>query len=864
MAGMPARPLIHLVLALAVMALVRPAPLAAHAGLRLAIGTPPIVGPLEEVTVEAEGHGTISVADARDREYVRMTAAPRVSFRAGGSAGRHSVRLLDASGRLVASAHFVLEARTSIDDDGGRMTRLLRMSRQTLERPNDSGTPNGVGTLDWRGRAYRYYVPWLRDHVHTMKGFKYFDGTGADALDFFRETQREDGMIWDFFAQDPNPTFFETAYGPLGYARRSDGLSLVRMPVEADVEYLFVEGVYFAWKANGDDAWMRRQLDAAVKALDYSATDRARFSSKLGLVKRAYSIDTWDFQVDDPSTRLFPRWSSLLIDADRTPFGVMFGDNTGYAASCGYLAEMLERAGRAGDAARFRKRARDIRRRLDEVSWLGTHFRHWVPEDPTIVRDLGVDERAQVSLSNTYSLNRGITGAQASAILRTYQGMRESLPPGSPGEWYAIYPPFARGFGDHAAQWQYVNGGVSPIFAGELARGAFEHGFERYGADILDRLLALAASSGDHVWFAYTGAYPPEPEPRFTTVDLSRLANMDLGGVGAPGVPRWMEAQPDDHLGNLPTGRQVFAGVPFDVTDPAAHGRRGAIAVARRAGLPERVEVPIGAKAGSIYVLHSVGGAGNMKLAGAITVEYEDGTSATQYVVQDRNVSGWWFPSLDGSWPGGFGAPRQPPHVSLAWRGRSDVCPNVGIYWYGLDNPHPDRTIRAVAFSSTIDGAIYAVAGLTLADRAVHQPAPKVSFGGPDNWAAGAVIYGLIEGLAGVVDAGTAFSEAIVAPRWTAAGTSRARVVVHYPASNGYVAYTYAHDAGVREIRLELTGSGERARAHVLLPPGATPLDVRAGATPVHFEATKVERSTYADFEVDLKGVHTVVVRYSR
>jgi hypothetical protein len=50
----------------------------------------------------------------------------------------------------------------------------------------------------------------------------------------------------------------------------------------------------------------------------------------------------------------------------------------------------------------------------------------------------------------------------------------------------------------------------------------------------------------------------------------------------------------------------------------------------------------------------------------------------------------------------------------------------------------------------------------------------------------------------------------------------------------------------------------------VLLPPGATPLDVRAGATPVHFEATKVERSTYADFEVDLKGVHTVVVRYSR
>ena len=266
------------------------------------------------------------------------------------------MRTLDATGRVVASETFVLEPRTQIDDTGGRMKELLRVARKTLERPNDSGTPTGVGTLEWRGETFHYYVPWLRDHVHTMKGMKYFDGQGSSFIDFFRETQKENGMIWDFFDRGQLPSFYETAYGPLGYARRYDGVELVRMPAEADVEYLFVEGLYYAWKSNADDAWMKRQLDAAVRAMDYSFTDRARFSTKYGLVKRGYTIDTWDFQVDDATTTsIFPRWGTLLVDPDRSKFGVMFGDNTGYAAACGYLAEMLERAGRPQDAARFRE-----------------------------------------------------------------------------------------------------------------------------------------------------------------------------------------------------------------------------------------------------------------------------------------------------------------------------------------------------------------------------------------------------------------------------------------------------------------------------------------------------------------------------
>ena len=264
--------------------------------------------PPASVRVAAAGHGPLrrhAVGARRGRPRVRALrrrGAARASPRAGPRArtrARCSTPPAASSSRRRSS----LEPRTAIDDAGGQAQELLRIARKTLERPNDSGTPTGVGRLDWSGETFHYYVPWLRDHVHTMKGMKYFDGQGASFIDFFRETQKENGMIWDFFDRGKEPSFFETAYGPLGYAARvADGLQVVRMPAEADVEYLFVEGLYYAWKSTADDAWMKRQLDAAVRALDYSFTDPARFSTKYGLVKRGYTIDTWDFQIDDATT----------------------------------------------------------------------------------------------------------------------------------------------------------------------------------------------------------------------------------------------------------------------------------------------------------------------------------------------------------------------------------------------------------------------------------------------------------------------------------------------------------------------------------------------------------------------------------
>src|SRR5512135_1049054 len=72
--------------------------------LRLGLESPPVsVQPLERVPVSASGGGTVSVLDGRGREYARFEAGRRDGFLAAGAAGLHTVRLLDAAGRVLLS-----------------------------------------------------------------------------------------------------------------------------------------------------------------------------------------------------------------------------------------------------------------------------------------------------------------------------------------------------------------------------------------------------------------------------------------------------------------------------------------------------------------------------------------------------------------------------------------------------------------------------------------------------------------------------------------------------------------------------------------------------------------------------------------
>jgi hypothetical protein len=144
-----------------------------------------------------------------------------------------------------------------------------------------------------------------------------------------------------------------------------------------------------------------------------------------------------------------------------------------------------------------------------------------------------------------------------------------------------------------------------------------------------------------------------------------------------------------------------------------------------------------------------------------------------------------------------------------------------------------------------------------------YIPPPPESYGGPDNWAAALGMAALVEGLAGITDQGTAFSHPRIAPRWISAHTDTVLVTVRYAASNGYVAYTFHHNAEKRTIRLTVTGSGEEAFVHVLLPCDAeTVRRITAFDQNVPFSISLVGKSKYADFSLPLKGITTCEVAY--
>ncbi|MGN0852347.1 MAG: hypothetical protein ACI4Q3_03105, partial [Kiritimatiellia bacterium] len=50
---------------------------------------------------------------------------------------------------------------------------------------------------------------------------------------------------------------------------------------------------------------------------------------------------------------------------------------------------------------------------------------------------------------------------------------------------------------------EYVNGAICPFTAGELAKGAFENGYEDYGWDILERLVRMVLRDQGRIFFLY-------------------------------------------------------------------------------------------------------------------------------------------------------------------------------------------------------------------------------------------------------------------------------------------------------------------------------------------------------------------------
>lgn len=90
------------------------------------------------------------------------------------------------------------------------------------------------------GRQVMLGPPWLRDHVHELKGYKYVGEDLRSGLEFFFRHQFEDGQFPDFFVPvgDQHAGFVTE---PFKRVDAAEDRVFIRVPVEADLEYLAVE-----------------------------------------------------------------------------------------------------------------------------------------------------------------------------------------------------------------------------------------------------------------------------------------------------------------------------------------------------------------------------------------------------------------------------------------------------------------------------------------------------------------------------------------------------------------------------------------------------------------------------------------------
>ncbi len=319
-----------------------------------------------------------------------------------------------------------------------------------------------------------------------MRAFRHFEPDLTSAVQHFADTQAANGRVFDYVTTFPEKPPCE----------RENWTKYVRVPVEADVEYRFVKAAYLAWQASGDDEWMAALLPALERAMRYIMTHPWYWDSVRGLVKRPYTIDTWDFAY----TAGRHEWLQFQI-TDDTYWGFMHGDITGYFEAFVLMSALHARFGDERIARYWERRAADLRAAMNETCWNGRFYTHFVKITPGHDRRRGRGRAAEPQQPDGHQPRRG--GPRAGRL----------DPPRVPA-------PRCRGPGVRrvvldrsavprrhlrrraAGAGAYVNGGIMPLVGGELARAAFEHGFEAYGAGILAKYHAMVSAKGEaYLWY---------------------------------------------------------------------------------------------------------------------------------------------------------------------------------------------------------------------------------------------------------------------------------------------------------------------------------------------------------------------------
>lgn len=161
--------------------------------------------------------------------------------------------------------------------------------------------------------------------------------------------------------------------------------------------------------------------------------------------------------------------------------------------------------------------------------------------------------------------------------------------------------------------------------------------------------------------------------------------------VADDGQGGWTD-QGDNDLRGMKPGQREFAGVTFDVIDPASNQNKAVMALRSHAGAVfiDQAEIPLAnQKFERLYLLHTSAWSGSPgTMVGQVELVYQNGLSKTLPVRTGREVADWWGV---GSLENAVGIPVE------------EVNPKrspVGLYVTSLENPEPKTPVETIRFKA--------------------------------------------------------------------------------------------------------------------------------------------------------------------
>ncbi len=304
-------------------------------------------------------------------------------------------------------------------------------------------------------------------------------------------------------------------------------------------------------------------------------------------------------------------------------------------------------------------------------------------------------------------------------------------------------------------------------------------------------------------------------------IDASRARALDLrpycnrsfvDKVAGDGVGGWTDQGAQNSLQNVPGGRQVFLGVPFDLIRFDENADRTCIALRSQnmpSGLDKVEGVPVGQKAKALYFLHATAWSARGTEALRYVIHYADGTTAEAPIRCGFEVGEWWL----------HGALKEEMVARMAWK-NSD---NRGFFAYRWENPQPEKTIDSLDIVSANAGPIPLVIAITVEEPGKMQAAvervPLFSDALPAGWQARG--WSEVKWLPQPEAGGFRLQVGKEVKDWGGVGLAAADAgAVTFPVSsemraNGYLTFLangsadeWGHHAGGQTLQISLGGLG--------------------------------------------------------